>query len=195
MRLLLHTCCAPCLIGPLEDLKSGGFEVAAFFYNPNIHPLLEFRKRIKAIRTLESALDFSLFLDEEYGLREFLDSVNWKDNIAGRCKGCYRMRLNETARMAVKLGINVFSTTLLSSRHQNHEDVRRAGESASAAYGPRFFYKDMRSLSVKSHEEARRRSIYRQKYCGCIFSEMERYSGPVNEDAVVPGWNPDKMDA
>ena len=140
MRLLLHTCCAPCIVAPLPELRGEGCEVTAFFFNPNIHPLLEFRRRMKAVRVLADQVDLPLLVDETYGLDEFLGAV-WPDT-AGRCQACYRMRIERTARTAAAGGFDAFTTSLLFSPQQQHERIVEFGRAAAAESGVEFLDRD-----------------------------------------------------
>lgn len=171
MPILVHVCCAECLLGPLDELRGRSF--TGFFYNPNIHPLIEFRRRLKAVRLLADNLGVDMLCDERYGLDEFLDRVDRRE--PDRCRACYRLRLARTARLAAEKGFEAFSTTLLVSRHQKHEAVREVGLEVAAESGVPFAYYDWRGLAEAGHEEAKRRNLYRQQYCGCVFSEYERY--------------------
>ncbi len=176
MKLLAHVCCAPCWLAcapEWDGLVGPDGRWQACFYNPNIHPLLEFRRRLKAVRILACERRWPLSFDEGYGLREFLLQVDWQDE--ERCSDCYRLRLRGVARRAADLGFDHVTTTLLASVHQGHELVRQAGEEAAREAGVTFVAADWRALAKRGHEEARRRSLYRQQYCGCIFSEFDRY--------------------
>lgn len=175
-RLLLHICCAPCLAGPLKQLRAEGFEVAGFFYNPNIHPLLEFRRRLKSVQLFAECDPLPLTLCAEYGLEEFLREVYFAAPAPPeRCRACYRLRLEKTAAEARATGAVGFSTTLFGSAHQDHELIRRVGAEAAAAHGVELVYRDFRPLAGYGEEVARRRQFYRQGYCGCVFSEEQRY--------------------
>ncbi|MBN2584157.1 MAG: epoxyqueuosine reductase QueH [Planctomycetes bacterium] len=171
MALLIHVCCAECLLGPLDELR--GRSTAAYFYNPNIHPLIEFRRRLKAVKILAEREGIECVCDEDYGLRPFLDQVDYRGE--NRCGQCYRMRLTRTAELARQRGDEAFTTTLLVSRHQQHEVVRQVGEQVARESSVPFAYFDWRHLAEAAHGEAKRRNLYRQQYCGCIFSEYERY--------------------
>lgn len=171
--LLLHICCACCLCAPLEEFAKEGFEVTGYFYNPNIHPLLEFRRRMKALRVYQESNPIRIIYHEEYGLRDYLKNVDYEGT--DRCKDCYTLRVRETARYAKENGFSSFSSTLLFSKHQDHEQVRTICEEASNRHGIKFTYRDYRHLTQKSHEIAKRKMLYQQSYCGCIFSEYERY--------------------
>ena len=173
MAILCHVCCAECLLGPLDELRQRGF--TAYFHNPNIHPLIEFRRRLKAVQLLAEQCSLDLIADEQYGLRSYLEQVDFRrDN---RCRQCYRQRLLRTAQLATERGFEAFSTTLLVSVHQHHQAVREIGEEVARETGVPWAYFDWRHLAEAGHAEAKRRNLYRQQYCGCIFSEYERYQG------------------
>jgi len=173
MKILLHVCCGVCLAGVLPRLREEDADVLAFFYNPNIHPLLEFRRRLKAVYVLRESERFDLIAHEEYGLMEFLNEARWKT--AERCASCYRMRLATAAREAQRQHCDAFATTMTISTHQNHALLRTAGEACAESAGVPFLYRDYRSEIGAAHEIAKRKGLYRQAYCGCIFSEYERY--------------------
>lgn len=174
--LLLHICCAPCALGALETLREEGFKVTGFFYNPNIHPLIEFRRRLKAVRMIMESGEVEAETDEEYGLEEFLEQVYMRGGSGdGRCARCYEMRLRRAARRTRELGLPAFTTTLLASRHQDIELVAKIGEEAARAEGVEFARRNLHENAERGGEIARRRSLYMQSYCGCIFSENDRY--------------------
>lgn len=172
-NLLLHICCASCLCAPLEELREEGINVHGYFYNPNIHPLLEFRKRLKAVRVFQESDPIEIYYCEEYGLREYLSAVNYEGN--KRCVDCYTLRLKSTALHAKEKGFDAFCSTLLFSKQQDHERIKLICEHLSEQIGISFEYKDYRHLCDCSHQIAKRKMLYRQSYCGCIFSEYERY--------------------
>ena len=172
-RLLLHVCCASCLAGLFERLRGMDVKATGYFYNPNIHPLLEFRRRMKAIKVLQESENFPIVYDERYGLKEFLKKVDFEKQ--DRCCGCYTLRLTRTAEYARDNGYDSFTSTLLISHQQDNEILRSVGEKIEAESGLQFYYEDFRQLQPKGLEIAKRRSLYRQQYCGCIFSECERF--------------------
>ncbi len=172
MKTVLHVCCAPCLAGTLPAFAEHG-PVVPFFYNPNIHPLLEFRKRLKAVDVFAEREKFEVVADRTYGLHRFLGLV--RPDGVGRCDVCYRDRLGRTAAYAAEIGADAFSTTMVSSTHQDHDAIRRAGEAAAAEHGVEFLYIDLRDRAEEGHALAKKMSLYCQQYCGCIFSEFERY--------------------
>ena len=180
MKVLIHVCCAPCLIGPLEALRAEGMEPAGFFYNPNIHPFLEFRKRVKALRVFLEKDELPVEIVEEYGLERFIRDMYDPDRHE-RCRRCHFERLRRTAERAREKGLDAFTTTLLGSPHQDHELLRESGLRAAQETGGSFLYRDFRPLHEQSHEAARRRQLYLQPYCGCCFSEYERFRDTTRE--------------
>jgi len=173
MRILLHICCAACAIGAHRELTAHGHEVCGLFYNPNIHPLIEFRRRLKSLKVLQESLPLPVVYVEHYGLREYLDRVDWRG--PARCADCYRLRLDRTAAEARARGFEAISTTLLTSGHQDHDLVRSIGAECAQARGVRFFYQDWRSLAEENRRWAGELRLYRQQYCGCVFSEYDRF--------------------
>lgn len=194
--LALHVCCAPCLAAARETLRHAateGFpEVARIiFYNPNIHPLLEFRRRIKALQVYLERDPVSAEIDTTYGLRAFLEQVAGGGQPSRdrreRCRQCYKLRLGRVARMTAEQGYAYFSTTLLASREQDRDLVAEAGRQAGREAGVRFVEADLRKFLP---DEKMMRGIYKQQYCGCIFSEEERYRNTAKHLYQPGGGNP-----
>ena len=173
MKTLLHICCAPCANQCIEVLRGDHFEVAGFWYNPNIHPYTEFRARRESVRLYAPTIDLPLIENNNYALRPFIRAV--AQDIEHRCGTCYEMRLMETARQAKELGFDSFTSSLFISPYQNHELMRQMAEKAAAEYGVEFLYRDFRPYFKAGQEKARELGFYMQKYCGCVFSEEERY--------------------
>ncbi len=173
MKLLLHVCCAPCSTYTLSRLREQNIDVFGYFYNPNIHPYREFRKRLVTLCDFAKEKDFSLKLETEYGLTEYLRKVVFHEK--ERCITCYDMRLEKTAQQAVKSGADAFSSTLLYSRYQNHEAIKKTGRKIAEKYGVEFYYEDFREGWQEGIDRAISMDLYRQPYCGCIYSEQERY--------------------
>jgi predicted adenine nucleotide alpha hydrolase (AANH) superfamily ATPase len=123
----------------------------------------------------EQGLD--LILEDEYGLRRFLAGTGPGEDPAkgGRCLFCYRLRLEKTALLAAREGYEAFSTTLLISPYQNHELLKQIGEDLADRNGIAFLYRDFRPFFREGQRRAREQGYYMQKYCGCVFSEEERY--------------------
>lgn len=172
-RLLLHACCGPCTIYPCSSLRSQDWTVFGFFYNPFIQPFQEFERRLQAFREYARSADLEVIVREDYSLREFFRQVSFREN--ERCLVCYSTRIEATARLAKKSGFDAFSTTLLYSKQQKHETIRNIALEASRRYGIPFHYEDFRTGWKHGQEEARRLGIYRQQYCGCLYSEQERF--------------------
>ena len=175
MKLLLHTCCAPCLIYPLERLRKKNYEVTGFFYNPNIHSSAEYKFRKQAVEGYAADADCQVLVPE-YKPEEFFRAVHMQEIAPDRCTICWSLRLRKTAQIAMEKGFNLFSTTLLVSPYQDQLSLRHIGSDIAAKQDLEFYYEDFRSGFRKAHETARARGIYCQKYCGCIYSEIERGS-------------------
>ena len=181
MKLLFHSCCAPCTVACVDDLSGDGIVPTLFWYNPNIHLYTEYQSRRDALVAFAETKKLPLEMVDEYGLRFFLQSIGNETEtpepeIRKRCVICYRLRLEKTAMYAAEHGFDAFGTSLLISPYQQHDTIHRIGEEAAARYGVEFFYRDFRPLFRQGQSEARTLGLYMQKYCGCIFSEAERYA-------------------
>ncbi len=173
MNTLLHTCCAPCSIYCVDSLRRDGIEPVSYWFNPNIHPYTEYRSRKTTLEAYAQSIHLPLVIDNTYGLRSFVKAVI--DDLEHRCFYCYQVRLEQTARYAAEHQFDSFSTTLLVSPYQKHEALIAAGEAAAQKYGVPFLYRDFRVGFREGQDKARELELYMQKYCGCIFSEEERY--------------------
>jgi len=176
--LLLHVCCATCAICALERLRPLFSRVTCFFYNPNIHPQAEFQKRLRAVEVLAERLrdpSVDWIFEREYGLVPFLRAVVRRED--DRCRICYSMRLGTAAKTAGRLGLPAFSTTLSTSPYQDHALLRRAGARAARLFGVKFVYDDLREFLPAAAAKAKKMSLYRQRYCGCVYSERRREVG------------------
>ncbi|HPE14424.1 MAG TPA: epoxyqueuosine reductase QueH [Bacilli bacterium] len=173
MKLLLHTCCAPCSIMCIEKLKEDNIDITSYWYNPNIHPYMEYKMRKDTLENYLRDISIPLIINDNYGLRSFIKEVY--PDITDRCGKCYYMRLKDTARFAKENNYDAFSTTLLISPYQNHELLKKVGEELSEKYEIKFLYYDFRPYFREGQDKAKELELYRQKYCGCIFSEEERY--------------------
>lgn len=171
MKLLLHTCCAPCLIYPLERLKEKGFNVTGFFYNPNIHPFSEYKNRKQAVGSLKAEVIYP-----EYSPLDFFQEINKREINPGRCSLCWDLRLRKTAKCAKEKGFQYFSTTLLVSPYQDQDMLKDIGNKVAQKEGAEFYYEDFRPGFRAAHDKAKAEGIYCQKYCGCIYSEIERFA-------------------
>ena len=172
MKLLLHTCCAPCSVYCIKSLRKEGIEPTLYWYNPNIHPYAEYKARRDCLREYAKVVDVNLLEDDAYGLDEFV--CNTYDKISTRCQEyCYLKRLRQAFEFAKSEGFDAVSTTLLYSIYQKHDFIKDLMTSLSAEYGIEFVYRDFREGWQEGQDEARRIGLYMQKYCGCVFSEEE----------------------
>ncbi len=191
MKLLVHTCCAGCLADSLASFRRESDDLAVYWYNPNIHPLVEYRKRLKSVRLICERLGLELIVDdpdgpgEGYGLIDFIRAV--AGNEEARCRHCHSDRLLATGRKASELGFDAFTTTLSVSRHQDHVILKEAGRASQEATGVRFLYMDLRALHGSAESAPSGLTLHRQKYCGCIYSEFERFRDLPEGMACSPG--------
>ncbi len=173
MKTLLHICCAPCANQCIEVLRGDGFEVTGFWYNPNIHPYTEYRARRDCLRQYAQDIELPLIEQNDYALRPFVRAV--AEDLDHRCGKCYEMRLFEAARQAKEGGFDSFTSSLFISPYQNFDLMAETAERAASEYGVKFLLRDFRPYFKAGQEKARELGFYMQKYCGCVFSEEERY--------------------
>jgi predicted adenine nucleotide alpha hydrolase (AANH) superfamily ATPase len=179
MNMFLHVCCGPCSLYPAARLAEAGFTTTAFFYNPNIHPYQEYTQRLAAVHVVAERLHFPLIVHDAYDLETFLARTIGTGS--RRCEQCYRIRLAVAAARARQEGFGMFTTTLLYSKYQRHDLVRGVGAEMAAEQGIELYYEDFRRGWRDGIAASKEMGLYRQQYCGCIFSERERYqrsSGP-----------------
>ncbi len=176
MKLLLHVCCANCACFPVKALKEKDIQVTGFWYNPNIHPFTEHQKRLMAMGYYADKAGLPVIYRDEYMLEEWLKEIG--DNYAEdkRCGLCYRLRINLTARTAAEKGFDSFTTTLLYSKKQKKQMIKDIGEEAADKYGINFYFEDFDRGWKEGIDMSKDLGLYRQQYCGCIFSEKERYA-------------------
>lgn len=143
MKLLLHTCCAPCSVYCIETLRNEGIEPVSFWFNPNIHPYIEYKTRRDTLIEYAKRINLSLIINENYGLKDFCKNV--VEDLENRCTNyCYRIRMEETAKYAKEHGFDSFSTTLLISPYQKHEELKNLCEEMAKKYDINFVYRDFR---------------------------------------------------
>ena len=154
-------------------LRAEGIEPTGFWYNPNIHPMKEYKMRKNTLVEYAKSIDLKLEIENEYGLRKFIEAVypNW-DN---RCATCYALRFEETARYAAEHGYDQFTSTLFVSPYQNHELMRQICEQMAEKYGVKYLHRDFSPRFREGQDKARELGLYMQNYCGCVFSEEDRY--------------------
>ena len=173
LKILLHICCGPCTIYPLRILKEEGHEIYGHFYNPNIHPYLEYKKRLDTLDIYAGQEGLAVMREDGYPLEGFLRKIAFREE--DRCRHCYRMRLVKTAQIAKNGCFSAFTTTLLYSRFQKHDLIRSVGEEIAGEYDIPFLYRDFREGWSEGVRISKALGLYRQPYCGCIYSEKERY--------------------
>ncbi len=176
MKLLLHMCCAPCAIYPVQRLRQADFNIMGFFYRHNIHPYTECMRRQQALETFAGQADVKVIYQKGYELEDFLRNVAYRES--QRCTYCYHARLTASAKLAKRGKFDYFSTTLLYSKFQKHEQIKAIGESVGREHGVAFYYQDFRPGWKEGIILSKEQGLYRQSYCGCIYSEKERYHGP-----------------
>jgi len=195
VRILLHICCAPCTIYPLRVLREGGGEVFGAFINPNIHPYQEYRKRLETLEVYAGQEELPVLRKEAYPMEEFLRQVAFREE--ERCRYCYTLRLTQAAETARRDRFDAFTTTLLYSRFQKHGLIRSIAESVAVQHGIPFLYRDFREGWSEGVRISKEVGMYRQSYCGCIYSEKERFCCPSRRGAgretsagqITPGPN------
>jgi len=169
VNILLHICCGPCLIYPFSRLKDQGFKIKGFYYNPNLYPVSEYHRRVEALKVLSQ--EFSLDVEyPEHREGDFFQAINTPEGLPQRCVICWSLRLRKTASQAKSKGLAAFSTTLLASPYQNHGLLKQLGGQIGQETGIDFYYEDFRLGFKQAQLEAKRKGIYRQKYCGCKYS-------------------------
>lgn len=170
MKLLMHTCCAPCSVYCIDSLRKENIEPTVYWYNPNIHPYMEYKARRDTLKEYTKSINVEAIFEEEYGLDEFCKNVI--GDLKNRCQNyCYKVRLEQTAKFAKEHGFDTISTTLLVSPYQKHEILKEQGEEIAKKYGLNFLYRDFRVGFREGQNKARELGLYMQKYCGCVFSE------------------------
>ncbi len=173
-KVLIHLCCAPCGIYPIKTLKEEGYKVVGLFYNPNIHPLTEYLKRREQLPILEEKYNLKIiYKDDEYFPEKYLRKVAFREN--NRCFYCYHMRIEKTISIARRGKFDFFTTTLLYSKFQKHDVIKNLCMDLSINKGVKFLYRDFREGWKIGIQESKELNMYRQQYCGCIYSEFERY--------------------
>lgn len=160
-------------MSPLEEIRKDAHRPAGFFYNPNIHPYSEYIRRRDNVEKYAVEKGMSVVVSD-YDCEKYFQFIAYNETPDKRCPVCWWLRLERAAIFARDNGFDAFTTTLLGSPYQDHEVVKKICADVSAKVGIKFYYKDFRAGFKAAHEEARRKGIYCQNYCGCIFSEKER---------------------
>jgi len=178
-KVLIHCCCAHCAAYTVDYWSRQGYEVSAFWYNPNIHPYLEHQQRLEAMKSFAQELNLPLVVSEGYDLIDYFRQVVGHES--ERCRYCFRLRLSKTAETARQAGFDAFTTTLLISPHQKHNLIFEVGHELANETGMDFLYADLRKRYSDSRRMTKGLNLHRQQYCGCVYSEWERYADIKNE--------------
>ncbi len=174
MKLLLHICCGPCALYPISQLLGSKFsKITGFYYNPNIHPPSEYKRRRDALRDAGQRLGLEVVYPP-YRMEEYFKKIASKEDSPDRCRFCWELRLLAAATYAKDNDFDAFTTTLLISPYQDHGLVKEIGEDISRKKSIEFYYQDFRRGFKESQDLAREQGMYRQGYCGCVFSELEK---------------------
>ena len=173
MKLLMHICCANCATYPVAVMHEKGISLKGLWFNPNIHPFMEYKNRLDALRKLGGLWGLDIEYNDSYGLIEFLRNVAGRE--ADRCEYCYSVRLERAAVRAREMNADAFSTTLLVSPYQKFDMLLEIGRAMQEKHSVEFYGEDFRAGYREGRRVARTMDLYRQQYCGCVYSEMERY--------------------
>ena len=198
MNILLHICCSNCSLYPVKLLRSRNHDFTGFWYNPNIHPYEEYQARLASLKKLSDLWRIDIGYFERYEPGEYfralgitdpdllshanLNSLNSSSGSSecnippapDRCRSCYQLRLEKTAKEAKKGGFDAFTTTLFISPFQDFEQISETGSRLAEKYDVMFHIEDFRPYFRDAMNLAKEMGLYRQKYCGCIFSRKER---------------------
>ena len=173
--VLVHCCCAHCTAYTINYWQQKGYEPSTLWYNPNIHPYTEHQARLGAMQFLAKEKNFPLITIKGYNIKGYFRRVTGNED--QRCRNCFQIRLQRTAEDAMKLGFSAFTSSLLISPHQKHKMLAEIGNDLAEKIGIPFIYADLRKYYSDSRRITKSMNLYRQQYCGCIYSEWERYAG------------------
>ena len=184
MKILLHICCSNCALYPIKIFKADGDDITGFWFNPNIHPQDEYILRLDSVKKLAAKWHTDIHYIKEYTPEDYFNKLGITDPDASgisdippfpeRCAACYMLRLEKTAAYAKENGFDAFCTTLLISPYQDFEKMTNAGKELEKKYNIKFLLKDFRPYFRDAGALSKELGLYRQKYCGCIYSKIER---------------------
>lgn len=173
-KIILHSCCAICSGYPISLLKDMGYQVIVYFYNPNIFPQEEYKKRLEAQKKLCEKFNCEL-IEGEYNTNNFYEAIKGFENEpekGKRCDICFKLRLKETAKLATKLGVKNFTTSIVISPHKNFEKLTGIGNEIASNFGIEYVAINFKKNDgfLKTNKISKELKLYRQNYCGCEFS-------------------------
>lgn len=179
-KLLLHSCCAPCSSYVMEYLAEY-FQITILFYNPNISEEKEYLKRVQELKRLIDEMQLKnpvSFMEGEYSPQEYFRAVKGLEHLgerSERCYACYKLRMDYTARIAKKNDFDYFTTTLSISPHKNADWINEIGQHLSGEYAISYLYADFKKRNgyKRSIELSKEYHLYRQDFCGCVYSKAE----------------------
>ena len=184
MKLLMHTCCAPCSVYCIDVLRAEGIEPTVYWYNPNIHPYMEYKARRDTLKEYTKSINVEAIFEEDYGLDKFCKNV--VNDLENRCVNyCYKVRIEQTVKYAKENGYDAFTSTLFVSPYQKHEELKQLCEQLAKKYEIEFVYRDFRVGFREGQAKARELGMYMQRYCACIFSEKDRYQKQIEKDKIT----------
>ena len=175
--VLIHSCCAHCAAYTVDYWRQQGYEVSALWYNPNIHPYIEHQQRLEAMKSLAQRVNLPLQVVGSYDIIDYFRQVVGRES--RRCQYCFNLRLSRTAEFAKQQSFDAFTTTLLISPHQKHDLLREIGNKLTEEKGIEFLYADLRKRYSDSRHLTKPLNLYRQQYCGCVYSEWETKFGKI----------------
>ncbi len=182
-KLLVHCCCVHCSAYTLNYWREQGFEVTAYWYNPNIHPFIEHQQRLDALKSLADKEGIHLVVAPGYEMDRYFQAVAGHE--IDRCQHCYRLRLGQVAEYARDHAYDAFTSSLFISPQQKHNQIIEVARSTEESTGVKFQYADLRKRYSDSRRLTKPLDLYRQQYCGCLYSEFERYSETASEKQGV----------
>jgi predicted adenine nucleotide alpha hydrolase (AANH) superfamily ATPase len=175
MKILLHICCSNCALYPVKMIQSDGHEFSGFWFNPNIHPIEEHTLRLDSLKKLAGEWKLDMLPIDTYTPEKYFEMYKSTNPPSPeRCRSCYELRLEKTAEQARANGFEAFTTTLLISPYQDIEGIETIGKTLADKYNVQFYFKDFRPYFREAMNLSKELGLYRQKYCGCIFSREER---------------------
>jgi len=166
----MHMCCAPCATFPVSELKSKGIEIEGLYYNPNIHPYEEFKKREDQVKKLAKIYDLKIHFLPDFEQELWEEMKNSDKN---RCNMCYQKRIARLFQFAKLQKFDAVTTSLLVSPYQDHDQIKELGEKYSNKYNIPFYYEDFRVGYREGQKKAKEHGFYQQRYCGCMLSLLE----------------------
>ncbi|NLG51445.1 MAG: hypothetical protein GX552_15180 [Chloroflexi bacterium] len=172
-RILLHICCGPCATYTVQRLRQEQWQVTGYWFNPNIHPFSEHERRRETLAQFAEQVQLPVLWEQGYAMPAFLRAVAGRERFRERCAICYRMRLESAAQAAAREGYDAFTTTLLISPYQDQRLIRAIGEELAQQHGVAFYFENFRQGFAEHHRLAEEYGLYKQRFCGCIYSEWE----------------------